>query len=151
MATRWMGAVAGVALAALAGGQARAGDMDDDWHGQGSGWHHGWSDRDRDGDRDDRSERLRDRRDERRGGRDGRGMMGGMMGMHGAMGGGARFMLRAGDARMAVQCSPNESMRACVDAATQLMDRAQRMAPSGGSPGAPTEQPGGSTGSGTRP
>jgi hypothetical protein len=38
---------------------------------------------------------------------------------------GASFMLRAGDTRLAVRCSPSESMRACVEAATTLMDRAR--------------------------
>ena len=50
-----------------------------------------------------------------------------MMGMRGM--GAAHFMPRSGDTRMAVVRSPNESMKACVDAATQLMDRAARVAP----------------------
>ena len=46
---------------------------------------------------------------------------------------GASFMLRSGDVRLGVRCSPSESMKACVDAATSLMDRAKSMAGTGGS------------------
>lgn len=35
----------------------------------------------------------------------------------------ARFVLRSGDARMAVRCDDRESMRACVDAALTMFDR----------------------------
>jgi hypothetical protein len=35
----------------------------------------------------------------------------------------ARFVLRSGDARMAVRCDDRESMRTCVDAALTLFDR----------------------------
>lgn len=36
---------------------------------------------------------------------------------------GARFMVRSGDSRVAVQCDPSESMRSCVDATLTLLDR----------------------------
>ncbi|MBA1156834.1 hypothetical protein [Microvirga mediterraneensis] len=48
---------------------------------------------------------------------------------------GAGFLLRAGDATLAVRCDPRDSMRACVDAATTLMERARTTMPSGSSPG----------------
>ena len=72
-------------------------------------------------------------------------MRGGEMG--GGMGAaaGARFMLRAGDVRLAVQCSPGEPMKACVDAATSLMDRAKTMAPTP----APGRAPARASGSGS--
>ena len=74
------------------------------------------------------------------------GGMGGMgMGGMGGMGRGARFMLRAGDVRLAVQCSAGEPMKACVDAATSLMDRAKTMSPSGSGSGG-----GSSSGSGAQ-
>jgi hypothetical protein len=80
------------------------------------------------------------------------GEMGGGMGM--GMGrAGARFMLRAGDVRLGVQCSPGEPMKACVDAAISLMDRAKTMAPSGSGsgtgPGAGSSTGGSSTGGST--
>jgi hypothetical protein len=46
----------------------------------------------------------------------------------GEMGGGLRgaaFFLRSGDASMAVRCDPQDSMKACVEAATMLMDKAR--------------------------
>jgi hypothetical protein len=36
---------------------------------------------------------------------------------------GAGFWLRSGDTRLGVRCDPNEPMRACVEAATTLLDR----------------------------
>jgi len=48
---------------------------------------------------------------------------------------GAGFLLRAGDATLAVRCDPRDSMRSCVDAATTLLDRARSAMPSGGGPG----------------
>jgi hypothetical protein len=48
---------------------------------------------------------------------------------------GAGFLLRAGDTTLAVRCDPRDSMRACVDAATTLMDRARTTMPSGGGSG----------------
>lgn len=36
---------------------------------------------------------------------------------------GARFMVRSGDSRVAVQCDAGESMRSCVDATLTLLDR----------------------------
>ena len=38
---------------------------------------------------------------------------------------GAAFFLRSGDASMAVRCDPQDSMKACVEAATMLMDKAR--------------------------
>jgi hypothetical protein len=40
-------------------------------------------------------------------------------------GGGARFMLRSGDVRLAVQCGRGETMRDCVEATILLMDKAR--------------------------
>ena len=37
----------------------------------------------------------------------------------------ARFVLRSGDSRLVVRCDDRESMRACVDAALSLLDRAR--------------------------
>jgi hypothetical protein len=55
---------------------------------------------------------------------------------------GAGFLLRAGDVTLAVRCDPRDTMRACVDAATTLMERARAAMPSAGgaggaAPGAP--------------
>ena len=43
----------------------------------------------------------------------------------GGRGRGAGFRLQSGDTRLEVRCSPDESMRACVEAATTLLDRAR--------------------------
>jgi len=43
----------------------------------------------------------------------------------GGWGRGAGFRLQSGDTRLEVRCSPDESMRACVEAATTLLDRAR--------------------------
>src|SRR3954463_2481487 len=40
---------------------------------------------------------------------------------------GAGFRLQSGDTRLEVRCSPDESMRACVEAATTLLDRARAL------------------------
>jgi hypothetical protein len=57
------------------------------------------------------------------------------------------FLLRHGDATIAVRCDPSDSMRACVDATATLLDKARASMPSGGSPGAsPGTPPGGSPG-----
>jgi hypothetical protein len=45
---------------------------------------------------------------------------------------GASFLLRSGDATVAVRCDPQDSMRACVDATVTLLDRARTLVPSGG-------------------
>ena len=50
---------------------------------------------------------------------------------------GAGFLLRSGDATVAVRCDPQENMRACVDATTTLLERARSALPPGGAPGAP--------------
>lgn len=65
--------------------------------------------------------------------------MGGMGGM-GAMGRGASFVYRSGDTRLAVRCSPSETMKACVDAATALMSGARGAAAAG--PGMTAPVPG---------
>lgn len=59
----------------------------------------------------------------------------GFDGAMGGMGGGARFMLRSGDTRLAVRCDSQESMRACVDATITLMDKARSLGSS--APAAP--------------
>lgn len=50
---------------------------------------------------------------------------------------GAAFLLRSGDATVAVRCDPQETMRACVEATTTLLERARSMLPPGGAPGTP--------------
>jgi hypothetical protein len=53
------------------------------------------------------------------------------------------FLLRHGDSTIAVRCDPSDSMKACVDATTTLLDKARASMPSGGSPGAsPGASPG---------
>jgi hypothetical protein len=47
---------------------------------------------------------------------------------------GAGFLLRSGDATVAVRCDPQENMRACVDATTTLLERARTALPQGGAP-----------------
>jgi len=65
-------------------------------------------------------------------------------GMRGAMHGrgagrGASFLLRSGDATVAVRCDPEDSMRACVDVTLTLLEKARAALPQGGatSPGGP--------------
>lgn len=69
-----------------------------------------------------------------------RGLDGGGM-RRGGPARGAGFLLRVGDATLAVRCDPRDSMRACVEAATTLLERARAGMPSGsgtgGAPGAP--------------
>jgi hypothetical protein len=96
--------------------------------GQGS-----WRDRDD----DDRRGWREDRRD----GRDRDDMRGRSMRDHHdddgeSSGRAARFMLRSGDARMAVRCDDRESMRTCVDAAITLFDKVRT--PQGAATSAPT-------------
>jgi len=50
---------------------------------------------------------------------------------------GARFMVRSGDAMVAVRCDGSESMRACVDATLTLLERV-RSSPAGGSAPGPS-------------
>lgn len=50
---------------------------------------------------------------------------------------GAGFLLRSGDATVAVRCDPQETMRACVEATTTLLERARTALPPGGAPAAP--------------
>lgn len=51
---------------------------------------------------------------------------------------GAGFLLRMGDATLAVRCDPRDTMRACVEATSTLLERARSAMPPGGSPGGPT-------------
>jgi len=71
-----------------------------------------------------------------------RGLDGGGM-RRGGPARGAGFLLRAGDATLAVRCDPRDSMRACVEAATTLLERARTAMPSAGGPGgaAPSTPP----------
>src|SRR4051794_29091417 len=58
----------------------------------------------------------------------------------GGSGRGARFMIRNGDAVVAVRCDGSEPMRACVDATLTLLERVRSMPPaptSGPGPGSP--------------
>ena len=50
---------------------------------------------------------------------------------------GAGFLLRSGDATVAVRCDPQENMRACVDATTTLLERARAALPPGNTPATP--------------
>lgn len=66
------------------------------------------------------SDRKDDMRDRRYGERNDRGQTSDDM-----QGGAAKFDVRIGDARMKVKCDPRETMRACVDAALTLLDKAR--------------------------
>jgi hypothetical protein len=65
-----------------------------------------------------------------------RGLDGGAM-RRGGPARGAGFLLRAGDATLAVRCDPRDTMRACVEAATTLLERARTAMPSGSGSGGP--------------
>jgi hypothetical protein len=65
-----------------------------------------------------------------------RGLDGGGMGRSGSTRG-AGFLLRSGDATLAVRCDPRDTMRACVDAATTLLERARTAIPPGSGSGGP--------------
>jgi hypothetical protein len=56
---------------------------------------------------------------------------------------GAAFVLRRGDASVAVRCDPRESMSKCVDLTTSLLEKARTAMPSGGGtpPGPTPPQP----------
>lgn len=111
-------------------GDMRQGNMGrgDDGDSDGPSWHdrhHRWAGAGRDGsgERDD-------------GGRAGKAEEGPMS----RFGGGARFMLRSGDVRLAVQCGRGETMKDCVEATILLMDKArsQSRGSSAGSDPAPS-------------
>ena len=89
-------------------------------------------DRRSDGDRDDHHSSDRAGRDEDRQ-EDGGGWRGGK---------GASFLLRSGDLRLEARCAPGEAMRACVDAALLLLDKAKfaQTQASTPSPNTPTSQ-----------
>ncbi len=55
---------------------------------------------------------------------------------HQHRGGGFGFFMRNGDATVAVRCDPNDSMKACVEATTTLLEKARSSVPSAGTPGA---------------
>lgn len=65
-----------------------------------------------------------------------RGLDGGGMG-RGGLARGAGFLLRAGDMTLAARCDPRDTMRACVEAATTLLERARTAMPSGSGSGGP--------------
>jgi hypothetical protein len=54
---------------------------------------------------------------------------------------GAAFLLRSGDATVAVRCDPRDSMRACVDATLTLLERARTAVPPGTTPPSGTTPP----------
>lgn len=54
---------------------------------------------------------------------------------------GASFWLRSGELRIGVHCAPGESMRACVDAALLLLDKAKSTPTQGSAPSANTSAP----------
>ena len=97
----------------------------------------GWADDDRADRQDRRNDRSRAGDDDEDAGRgDGRGDTRRQVRSGGR---GASFMLRAGDTQLVVRCGRDESMRACVDAATTLLDRARSPASeTTGRPGAAT-------------
>ena len=47
------------------------------------------------------------------------------------------FLLRQGDSTIAVRCDPNDSMKACVEAATTLLEKARSNMPSAPAAAAP--------------
>jgi hypothetical protein len=60
----------------------------------------------------------------------------GEVGREGRRGAGAAFLLRSGEATVAVRCDPHDSMKECVDVTLTLMERARSMQqPSGAAPG----------------
>jgi hypothetical protein len=65
-----------------------------------------------------------------------RGLDSGGMGRSGSSRG-AGFLLRSGDATLVVRCDPRDTMRACVDAATTLLERARTAIPPGSGSGGP--------------
>lgn len=107
---------AGLALLATSAlGQGSWRERDDDRRG-GRDDHREWS---RDRDRDEPRRSMRDSDDD-----------------HSGPSRAARFVLRSGEARMAVRCDERESMRACVDAALTMFDRV-RSSPAASSTSAP--------------
>ena len=58
-----------------------------------------------------------------------------------ALGGGSSFHMKVGDAKIHVRCSPRETLKECVDAATTLLDKARSLPVTGSA----------NTGSGTAP
>ena len=78
-------------------------------------WRGGWRRDDR-----DRDDRRAYRDDGQRGSEENRNWGGGR---DDSPRRGAHFWLRSGDTRLGVRCDPNEPMRACVDAATTLLDK----------------------------
>jgi hypothetical protein len=61
-------------------------------------------------------------------------------------GSGFGFFMRNGDAVVAVRCDPNDSMKACVEATTTLLEKSRSSVPSTGggpgvSPGTPPTHP----------
>src|SRR5215213_3424644 len=89
--------------------------------------------------RPDDRDSYADRRDRDRGwGRERDGWHGMSDNERGGSGRGARFMLRNGDAVVAVRCDGSEPMRACVDATLLLLDRVRSLPP----PASPGTSPG---------
>jgi hypothetical protein len=111
-------------------GSGRMERQDAGWDRDGRG---GWGrvDRDRDDRRTYRDDDGPDRdRDGRRAYRSDDGPRGSREDEHGREGPhgrslGAGFRLQSGDTRLEMRCNPDESMRACVDAATTLLERAR--------------------------
>ena len=62
-------------------------------------------------------------------------------GMSGRSGGAARFRFRRGDASMDIRCPQNETLRDCVQAVSQLLDKMNSFRPSSSSQGAGTTSP----------
>jgi hypothetical protein len=51
------------------------------------------------------------------------------------------FLLRSGDATVAVRCDPTDSMKACVDATTTFVEKVRPALQAGGAPPAPGAAP----------
>jgi hypothetical protein len=76
--------------------------------------------------RGDRGGMMPNMRGQRRGGMMVGPQGGGMTGPHGAA-----FFIRSGQNRIFIRCAESETMQACVDAATKLIDKVQMLKPSG--------------------
>jgi hypothetical protein len=116
-----------VLIASAASAQSRyGGDDNDGWRGdQGRGsYEHAWHGRRGDhgnwGRHDDDDRGTADADDNGQASRGGPGM-------HQRRPPGSGFRLQAGNLSLAVHCDPRESFKACVDAASMLMDKVQSL------------------------
>ena len=130
------------------GDRRDGGGQDETWQDRHRRWAGGSRDSDRDDDSDSQGGDTQSSGSRRMGegpmggGSMAEGRMGAGMAMH-RFGGGARFMLRSGDVRLAVQCGRGETMKDCVEATILLMDKARAQSRSTGAGGtdAPATSP----------